>query len=241
LADGSPEKVSLAPSVTPPMVSDEEGRLAVELARAAIRRHLGGLSPRDPADPIPGAPPLPDLFAARRGVFVTLHRFPQGTLRGCIGFPLPHLPLSEGIARAAVAAAVEDRRFPPVGPDELRRVQVEVSLLTVPQPVDADPRENLPDVVVVGRDGLLVDGRGSSGLLLPQVAVELEWDSRTFLDETCVKAGLPADAWLDSAVKVRAFEAEIFRETAPGGPVVRVPVAPSFQKAKAGGKAERRT
>ena len=223
------------------MVSDAEGKLAVEWARAAIRRHLAGLSPRDPADPIPGVSPPPALFEERRGVFVTLHRFPQGNLRGCIGFPLPHLRLSEGIPRAAVAAAVEDRRFPPVTSDELSRIQVEVSLLTVPHPVEADPRENLPDAVVVGRDGLLVDGWGTSGLLLPQVAVELDWDSRRFLDETCVKAGLPPDAWLDRAVKVRAFEAEIFRETSPGGPAVPVPVYPLVHEAKAGGKAARRT
>ena len=223
------------------MVSDSEGRFAVEWARGAIRRHLAGLAPRDPAEPVPGAPTPPPLFTERRGVFVTLHRFPLQTLRGCIGFPLPLLRLSEGIPRAAVAAAVEDARFPPVAPDELDRVQVEVSVLTVPRPIGAAPRENLPDAVVVGRDGLLVDGWGTSGLLLPQVAVELGWDSRTFLDETCVKAGLPPDAWLDPAVTVRAFEAEVFRETTPGGPVVRAPVAPPPRAPTRGAKAERRT
>ncbi|MCI4317288.1 MAG: TIGR00296 family protein [Thermoplasmata archaeon] len=219
------------------MVSEDEGRIAVEWARAAIGRHLSGGARSDPAEPFSGHPVPPPVFGERRGVFVTLHRYPQGTLRGCVGFPLPHLPLAEGIPRAAVAAAVEDHRFAPVSLDELDRIQVEVSVLTTPRPVVAEPREEMPSAVVVGRDGLLADGWGSSGLLLPQVAVELGWDSRTFLDETCIKAGLPPDAWLDPAVKIRAFEAEIFRETTPGGPVVR---APTEVPARSGGKAGRR-
>ena len=201
------------------MVTDVEGRLAVERARGAIETHLSG---RGASAPAPSAgPPLPPLFRERRGVFVTLSLARSGDLRGCIGFPLPHLPLEEGLRAAAVAAATEDPRFPPVSAEEMRRLLVEVSLLTVPSLLRVEPREDLPASIEVGRDGLIVEGWGTSGLLLPQVAVEWGWDARTFLDETCGKAGLPSDAWLDPRTRVRAFRADVFHETSPGGPVER--------------------
>jgi uncharacterized protein (TIGR00296 family) len=221
------------------MVTDAEGRLAVELARASIREHLKGHA-RDPtsgAYPADTAP-FSAVFRERRGVFVTLTRSGSGDLRGCIGFPLPYFALMEGVARAAVAAASEDPRFPPVDREEFATLAVEVSLLSIPRPLSAAPREAVPEAIRVGRDGLIVDGFGASGLLLPQVAVELGWDARTFLDQTCVKAGLAPDAWLDPRTTVRSFEAEVFHETSPGGPVVRVMLAPN---AKVSGTAARRT
>jgi uncharacterized protein (TIGR00296 family) len=94
-------------------------------------------------------------------------------------------------------------------------------VLTVPEPLRFSSPEEAVRTVVVGRDGLIVEGLGSSGLLLPQVAPEQGWSSEELLDGTCEKAGLPPRAWRDPRVTVQRFEAEIFREVTPGGEVVR--------------------
>ena len=207
------------------VLSEEERRLALSIPRRAIQRALGPNRVRDPAGPF-RSEPLPAVFDERRGVFVTLKRYPSLELRGCVGYPLPVLALREALARAAVSAAVEDPRFRPVRAEELPRVAIEVSVLTVPTPIRAARPEELVLAVRVGRDGLIVEGFGSSGLLLPQVAPEQHWSSEEFLAGTCEKAGLPPTAWRDPHVTVQRFEAEVFGESHPGGPpdVERPPV-----------------
>ena len=199
------------------VLSEEERRLALTIPRRAIERALGRDRVRDPAGPF-RSELLPAVFDERRGVFVTLKRFPSLELRGCIGYPLPVLALREALARAAVSAAVEDPRFRPVRAEELPRLAIEVSVLTVPQPIRAARPQDLVRAVLVGRDGLIVEGFGSSGLLLPQVAPEQHWSSEEFLEGTCEKAGLPPTAWRDPRVSVQRFEAEVFGESHPGGP-----------------------
>jgi len=202
------------------VLSIEEGTAAVRVARRAIEEALSAPHHRDPAKGAPGVN-LPPVFDEPRGAFVTLKRYPDDALRGCIGYPLPVLPLGTAVARAAVSAAVEDYRFRPVRALELPRITIEVSVLTVPVPLRFTTPEEAIRAVVVGRDGLIVEGLGSSGLLLPQVAPEQGWSTEELLEGTCEKAGLPALAWRDPRVKVRRFEAEIFREVAPAGEVVR--------------------
>ncbi len=107
--------------------------------------------------------------------------------------------------RCAASAATDDPRFPSVTPDELVTVAVEISVLTVLEPVTEF------ETIVVGRDGLIVSSGVQRGLLLPQVAVELGWDRDAFLRETCLKAGLEPDAW-NTGASVFKFEAEIFGE-----------------------------
>lgn len=218
------------------MVSDGEGEAAVRLARRALEDALGPSPSPDLAKAVAETPPIP-LFDQRRGVFVTLKRYPDGALRGCIGYPLPVLPLRSAVAGAAVSAAVEDFRFRPVRASELPRLTIEVSVLTVPVPLRFSTPEEAIREVVVGRDGLIVEGFGSSGLLLPQVAPEEGWSSEQLLDGTCEKAGLPPRAWRDPRVKVRRFEAEIFHEVTPSGEVVRVHPA----EATTAGRPARRT
>ena len=202
------------------VVTEADGAAAVRLARAAIARALEPGAPRDAAQPFRSTE-LPAVFAEPRGVFVTLKRDADGTLRGCIGFPMPVFPLRAAIPRAAVAAAVEDPRFPPLRTRELATTRVEVSILSVPEPIaTAIPSERLANVVV-GRDGLIVDGEGASGLLLPQVPVEEGWDAETFLAQTCVKAGLRPEMWRSPQVRFRRFGAEVFAESRPEGPVAR--------------------
>ncbi len=191
----------------------ERGELTVRLARSAVGRALGVPAPE------PEPEPLPSGFVERRGVFVTWYR-PRGhLLRGCIGFPEPALPLAQGVREAAVAAALEDPRFPPVDPDELASLVAEVSVLTPFSPL---PLAERPRGVRVGVDGLTVEAGRARGLLLPQVAPEQGWGPEEFLNGTCEKAGLRRDSWRSPEVAVFRFQAEIFRETSPGGAVERV-------------------
>jgi len=192
-----------------------EGTAAVHRARRAIARAVGAAADREPVDS------RSPLFDEPRGVFVTLRRHPDGALRGCIGYPLPVLPLGEAVAHAAVSAATGDPRFRPVRAEELGALTVEVSVLTVPVPVPNVPPEAAVRAIRIGRDGLIVDGRGTSGLLLPQVAVEEGWSTTELLDGTCEKAGLPRGSWRLPSVRIRRFEAEVFSEESPGGRVVR--------------------
>ena len=146
-----------------------------------------------------------DVALEPRGAFVTL-KTKDGELRGCIGTILPVGPLDETVARMAVAAAAQDPRFEPVRGGELQRLRIEISALTVPKPVP-DARS-----IETGRHGLIVTRGSRKGLLLPQVAPEWGWDREQFLAHTCLKAGLPPEAWKDPATKLEWFEAEVWGE-----------------------------
>ena len=163
-------------------------------------------------------------LAEKRGVFVTLNAVEEGgaMLRGCIGFPYPVKQLREAVKEAAVLAATDDPRFPPVSPGELDGIVVEVSVLTPPVELEAEERKDLPSKVKVGADGLMVSNDFASGLLLPQVATEQGWGPEEFLNQTCLKAGLPTDAWLLPSTRVQTFQADIFAEKSPRGEVERV-------------------
>ncbi|MGM5488415.1 MAG: TIGR00296 family protein [Nanobdellota archaeon] len=153
--------------------------------------------------------PKSEDYTEKRGVFVTLTR--DGELRGCIGFPEPIFPLGKALGEAAVSAAKHDPRFPPVQPEELDKIRVEISILTQPQEIHATPEE-LPEKVRVGTDGLIVENPHGRGLLLPQVPGEFGWDAHEFLCHTCIKAGLEKDAWKDPETRILCFQAEIFSE-----------------------------
>jgi uncharacterized protein (TIGR00296 family) len=183
------------------MLTKEEGTQAIRLARGSLE-HAVAKKP----NPVLSLTPV---FSAKRGVFVTLTR--KGELRGCIGLPYPVMPLGEAIVYAARSAALEDPRFPPVSKDELAGIDLEVTVLTIPVPLLCEPAER-PAHVIVGKHGLIVRGLGMSGLLLPQVATEYGWDSKTFLDHTCTKAGLAGKCWTSKNVELMTFEGQIFSE-----------------------------
>jgi len=191
------------------LLSLDEGEFAVRTARRVIEERLSGREWRPET--------YPESFRERRGVFTTLRTHPDRALRGCIGYPEPIMPLIEALLSSAVAAATEDPRFRPVSLEEMDRITVEVTVLTPPEPIEVPP-ERLPEEVVVGRDGLLVRYGVFSGLLLPQVPVEFGWDSKQFLEQTCLKAGLPPDCWLRGARFYR-FQGQIFEEVEPRGKV----------------------
>ncbi|HXY01436.1 MAG TPA: AmmeMemoRadiSam system protein B [Candidatus Limnocylindrales bacterium] len=157
-----------------------------------------------------------------RGVFVTLKK--KGELRGCIGLITPEKPLYIGVRDAATYAALEDPRFSPVIAAELPDLHYEISVLT--------PFHRVLDVkeVQVGRDGLLMIQGRNEGVLLPQVPTEQGWDRKTFLEETCLKAGLPPHAWQDEATDIYSFSAIVFGEQKLPEPL---PLEkPTFQKPK---------
>lgn len=207
------------------MVTLAEGQACVRLARASLEMGLRGSPDRDPAEAVSDHE-VPPLLEERRGVFVTLHTHPGDELRGCIGFPEPVYPLKLGLPRAAIYAAREDPRFPPVRVAELAHVVIEVSLLTRPELLHWRTPEDLVAQVRVGQDGLTIeDAAGAHGLLLPQVPTEQGWDAATFLDQTCVKSGLSPRAWRLRRLTVQRFQSEIFAETTPRGPIVARPAA----------------
>lgn len=178
-----------------PYLSDEERRELLAIARRAAVSYVRERKV-DRESPSPGK--LTDPGAA----FVTLTR--KGRLRGCIGYTEASAPLCVTVQECAVAAATEDPRFPPVGPEEVDSLRIEISVLT---PLKAIR----PEDVAVGVHGLMIRKGGRRGLLLPQVAVERDWDRETFLSAVCDKAGLPRDAW-KSGAELFAFTAEVFGE-----------------------------
>ncbi|HID25273.1 MAG TPA: TIGR00296 family protein [Thermoplasmata archaeon] len=161
---------------------------------------------------------LNDVFQQKRGVFVTLLTFPRKNLRGCIGIPDPVMKLQDAI-REAASSATRDPRFPPVNQKELGNIIVEVTLLTKPELINVENPKDYLSQIVVGRDGLIAEKGFFKGLLLPQVPVEYNWDVEEFLSQTCMKAGLPPDAWFDKETKIYRFSGQIFAEKEPYGDV----------------------
>jgi AmmeMemoRadiSam system protein A len=146
-------------------------------------------------------PPSAHL-AEPRGAFTTLYY--RGSLRGCVGYVFPVTPLYRTIAETARGAAFDDSRFSPVTHDENSELKVSLSVLSPPQPIQADQVE-------IGRHGLLISLGLHRGLLLPQVPVEHRWNRIQFLEQTCRKAGLPLNAWQTGA-RLEAFTAEVFAD-----------------------------
>ncbi|HYH00653.1 MAG TPA: AmmeMemoRadiSam system protein A [Terriglobales bacterium] len=175
----------------------ERGQL-IRLAHQAIEAALSGVE-------LDLTPPTEHL-AQRRGAFTTLHLDRQ--LRGCVGYVIDSYALWRTVAETAVAAAFYDTRFYPVTAEEARRLEIEISVLSPARPIE-------PEEVEVGRHGLIVSHCGQRGLLLPQVPIEHGWNRELFLAQTCLKAGLPMDAWLNGAY-LEAFTAEVFSEAEPG-------------------------
>lgn len=192
------------------MLTLDEGKSLVKLARETIETYLReGRKPR--------VPKVPAKLREHRGVFVTLNK--GGELRGCIGHPLPTTPLVNAVIDSAISSATRDPRFPPVTLEELSALEVEVSVLSKPEPIKVKSPREYPKHIVIGRDGLIIEWLGYAGLLLPQVPVEWGWDAEEFLSHACMKAGLMPDHWLREGVQISKFSAQIFRERGPRGEV----------------------
>jgi len=189
--------MSAGAPVGPVVLGEGERRVLLAVARQAIAARLSSL-------PLPAPDVAPEL--RRPGaVFVTLRCRADDELRGCIGTLEAEQPLVDVVGRMAVAAATQDLRFPSVTAEELPSLAIEISVLAPCAPIT-------PDQVQPGVHGLIVRAGGRSGLLLPQVATDNGWDRETFLAHTCVKAGLPREAWKDPRATLLAFTAVVFGE-----------------------------
>ena len=175
------------------MLSDDQKASLLSLARASVTARVLG----QPVLSVDSAT-MPDVS----GVFVTIKH--RGELRGCLGTLEDGCRLAEEVVRCAANSASQDPRFAAVSADELPELQLEVSVLGPLERIDA-----APDAFTVGVHGLVVERGARRGLLLPQVATEWGWTPAQFLRQTCVKAGLAADAWQHGA-DVYRFAAEVF-------------------------------
>ncbi len=192
------------------MLSLDEGKKAVSFARGVIESHVKNNS-------TPSAD-LKEIFNEKQGAFVTIHTYPNHDLRGCIGIPLPVMPLKDAIIEGA-KSATRDPRFPPLAENELDNIIIEVTILTKPELIEVDQPQDYLSNIEIGRDGLIVEQGFFKGLLLPQVPVEQEWNKEDFLSHTCMKAGLMPDAWFDKSTKISKFSGQVFTELKPRGEI----------------------
>lgn len=181
------------------MLSQEQRTTLLNIARKSIEAVLDGRRPELDLSSLDADLKRPS------GAFVTLNER-TGELRGCIGSIEPVAPLAQAVSSSAVNAAFRDPRFDPVQKEELPSLHIEISVMSPIVPV-TDVSE-----IEVGRDGLIISRGGRAGLLLPQVATDYGWDRETFLRQTCVKAGLPADCWQSPGCRIEKFSAEVFGE-----------------------------
>lgn len=172
-----------------------DGQKLLELARKSIESKFIAIKPETPEG---------KQFKQARGVFVTLTE--KGELRGCVGFPYPTMSITQAVIEAAQSAAFEDSRFPALKEDEVAKTKIEISILTQPSPVK-NTRE-----IEIGKDGLICEYMGYSGLLLPQVAIEHKLSRIEFIEALCSKAGLPKNTWQNKNFKIYKFQAQIFEE-----------------------------
>ena len=178
------------------MLTEDDRQTLLRLARLALEARVRG-----------AAPPRPDAAGALAvpcGAFVSIHR--RGALRGCLGRLTQDLPLAHVVVHLAGVVADADPRFEPVTVEELDELDIEISVLTPEREIASI------DEIEIGRHGLIVQQGHRRGLLLPQVATEYGWDVETFVGHTCLKAGLPTDAWRAGA-RLFVFEALVFGET----------------------------
>ena len=182
---------------SPNLLTEDEMKFLLTLAREAITCAAEGKDFNSP-----------DFYSTtlkkKQGVFVTLHK--DGELRGCIGYVEAVKPLQIAVEKMALSAAFNDPRFPATSKKEIDLLEIEISVLS--------PLKEIKNIeeIEIGTHGLIIERDFYKGLLLPQVAVEYNWDRITFLKHTCNKAGLPEYAWKDKNTKIQIFTAQIFCE-----------------------------
>lgn len=179
--------------------------IQIEKALLDVARQSVAAAARGDHAAIPRPTTEAPILDEPRAAFVTLHTA-EGALRGCVGTTAATRSLFDTVVEMARAAALRDPRFEPVQTDEVDDLEIEISIL--------NPLERIHSIddVEVGRDGLVVEGRGRRGLLLPQVASERDWTPATFAAMTCEKAGLPQDAYLGEDVALFRFSTEVFTD-----------------------------
>lgn len=182
------------------MFLNHEGKIELlGIARRTLEAYLkrGEFMTLEPSNP---------SLREKGGAFVTLEK--AGELRGCIGRLAADRPIFLTVQQMAVEAATGDPRFPRVTAAELEDIVIEISALSA---LDLLPLERVAEIET-GKHGLVITLGRNRGLLLPQVAVRKGWDRETFLSATCLKAGLPPEAWKNGETRIEIFTAEVFSE-----------------------------
>ena len=180
------------------MLNEDERKYLLNIARKTLIFHFQG----KPFEPSPPPHYYKNLYE-KRGAFVTLKK--EGRLRGCIGMLEADKPLYQLIPELALSSAFQDPRFKPLTADELPKVKIEISVLSPLSPARADEVE-------VGKHGIYIKRGFNCGVLLPQVATEHNLTREEFLQQGCLKAGLPKDCYKDTDTKLYVFTAEVFEE-----------------------------
>jgi uncharacterized protein (TIGR00296 family) len=186
------------------MLTNEDGKYLIKIAKLAIGTYL------EKQDMINVPEDCPEHLKEKLGVFVTLNK--ENTLRGCIGYPEPVASLIEATINVAISAAVNDPRFPSLTKEEFKNIDIEVTVLTKPEILKVNSPSDYVNEIRIGEDGLIVENGVYRGLLLPQVATEHNMDSETFLANTCMKAGLNPQCFLEEETKIFTFQGQIFKE-----------------------------
>jgi uncharacterized protein len=185
------------------MLSPVEQKKLMDIAWRSIQQTVCGeaLGPSD--EGLMNGDPE-SMLSQPAGAFVSLYY--KGELRGCLGVIVAESSLAETVSQLAGRSATEDPRFTAVTEDELDDIQVEISVLS--------PLTEISSIeeIEVGRHGIFVVAGMYRGLLLPQVAVKHHWNAVRFLEETCVKAGLPRDQWKHAETNIYIFSAEIIEQ-----------------------------
>ena len=186
-------------------LSDEAGRLLLAIARENIavefrkKRDKSVLPKTD----------LTDVLCENRGTFVSLHK--KGDLRGCIGNIRPVKTIIEGVIDNAKHAAFNDSRFSPLSCEELEDTTIEVSILTRPEEIEYTDTADLMSKIRPGIDGVIIEKNYQSATFLPQVWQQLK-DPGQFLDQLCLKAGLPQKEWKSGDLIVSTYQVQVFEE-----------------------------
>ena len=191
------------------MLTLSQGKKAIEFSRSIL---LATVSKK--TFPIED---LPAIFNEKHGVFTTLHSYPSKQLRGCIGIPEPIMSLKNALIEST-QSVTRDPRFPLLQEKEIDHVIVEITILTKPEIINSKKNEII-DSIIIGRDGLIIEQGFYKGLLLPQVPVEQHWNAQTFIEHTCLKAGLPKNAWSNEETIIKKFTGQIFSEEKPYGAI----------------------
>jgi hypothetical protein len=190
------------------MFSLEQGKELIKLARKAVEsKKVEKKFNKD--------------FKIKKGVFVTIESFPEKELRGCIGFPYANLKIGEAVQSAAISAAYEDMRFPPLENNELNRIVFEISVLTEPELIKVKNSKEYFEKIKAGKDGLILQNGPFAGLFLPQVWKQIP-KTEEFLENLCFKANLTPDYIHDKGTKIWKFGAQIFAEEKPNGRVKEI-------------------
>jgi AmmeMemoRadiSam system protein A len=184
-------------------LDENDKRALLKLARSAIASQL------TPGGAVERPDPVSAVLKEKLGCFVTLHK--AGMLRGCIGTIEATRPLVDGVEANARSAAFRDPRFAPVAAGELDAIDIEISLLTAPQPLEFADAQALLDKLHPGRHGVILAKGGRRATFLPQVWEQLP-DKTHFLEHLCRKAGMSKDCWKDSSVTVSVYEVDYFGE-----------------------------